>query len=379
MANASPTAIGAHDSGDEGVGFRTNGNAIASKNDFLECKLRLSRKGGKLCLALTLSLSILGLTLLVWLVMGVGLASKGWGAARPSRPKVRTALQGTKSADLHPLPADQHSQQGWRCPQGTAASDQPVDNQLFMDQKVTHHPNGLTFRTAVFEDNSFGARSAQFTRDKSTRIESGVWEADQDPYMQKAFDSDPNCEYPLFIDGGAAFGYYSLLAMSMHSCRKVHAFNPHPRFAYAMGLNLLDNAKAQRIDSSSACINKLALAKSKGSVKFNFGYGGGIGVGSTSQAVTVPMTDLDSFFDEYVPQGMRAILIKLDVEAQELEVMKGATKVLQGCRVKHWAIGIHRAHLLAPVKQILTQNGYTIDSAAALVNGQPNGEVFAHC
>jgi FkbM family methyltransferase len=303
--------------------------------------------------------------------MGVALASKGWGAPRLFQTKVRA--QGATQ------PADQHSPQGWRCPQGTAAADQPVDTQLLNDQKVAHHPNGLTFRTAVFEDNSFGASSAQFTREKSERIESGVWEADQDPYMRKAFNSDPNCEYPLFIDGGAAFGYYSLLAMRLHSCRKVHAFNPHPRFAFAMGLNLQDNTKAQRIDSSSACINKLALAKGKGSVQFNFGYGGGIGVGSHSNAVTVPMTDLDGFFDEYVPHGMRVILIKLDVESQELEVMKGATRVLQGCRVKHWAIGIHRDFLLEPVMQILKKSGYTIDSAAKMVAGQPNGEVFAHC
>jgi FkbM family methyltransferase len=364
MAAAAPQVVGGHSSGDEEVGLASGRPETVSYpgDDFLECKLRMSRGEGKLCLGLTLalSLSFLILVSLVWYGLAhVPLAPGGHPVHIPTADKV--------------------SPQGWHCPQGTLATDQPVDISLQNDKKVATHTNGLTFRTAVFTDNSQGPRSAEFAKDKIARIQRGVWEDDQDPYMTAAFNGDPNCEYPIFIDGGAAFGFYSLLAQRLQSCRKVHAFNPHPRFAFAMGLNLQDNDAGGRINSDSACINRKALAKANGNVQFNFGYGGGIGVGDKSKAVTVPMVNLDSFFDDNVPPDMRVIMVKLDVEGQELEVMKGATKLLKGCRVKHWAIGIHKDHLLDPVKEILLQSGYTIDRANKMVAGQPNGEVLAHC
>ena len=92
---------------------------------------------------------------------------------------------------------------------------------LSTDQFFALTPDGLSFRTAY--PLGLGGRDVK-------RLQSGVWESSMDPWIQQALQSDPRCERPLFVDAGAAFGYYSLRALQS-SCRVVHAFNPHPIFA----------------------------------------------------------------------------------------------------------------------------------------------------
>merc|ERR1712048_326658 len=107
----------------------------------------------------------------------------------------------------------------------------------------------------------------------------------------------------------------------------------------------------------------MALSTSKGSSHFNFGYSGGL-AGASATSVRVPVIDLDTFFAENIPKDMQVIAIKLDVEGAEFNVMKSATQVLKGCRVKHWAIGIHNHKFIKSISTILIDNGYTIDSTA---------------
>uniref|UniRef100_A0A7S4V5B2 Uncharacterized protein n=1 Tax=Alexandrium monilatum TaxID=311494 RepID=A0A7S4V5B2_9DINO len=138
------------------------------------------------------------------------------------------------------------------CAPGAAVADVPPSPGLDETTSSIEHPSGLTFRMSILEPGG-----PEDDSDKIGRIRRGTWEAAEDPHIQRILDSDPNCSYPVFVDGGAAFGYYSLLAAQKHPCREVQAFNPHPMFAYAMRLNLEDNARAHRIDPSRVCINRL--------------------------------------------------------------------------------------------------------------------------
>ena len=251
------------------------------------------------------------------------------------------------------------------CARGAALSEissDEFDNEAAYTE-VTRHPTGLTFRKHILDD------------DKIRRLESGVWEMEEQPYIEKAFNSDPNCTRALFIDGGAAFGYYSILASVRNPCREVQAFNPHPRFAEVMKLNVQDNVKSGVLTSPRICINKVALSSEEGMANIDFGYGEHI----SRANVPVSMTSLDAFVENNVPGDKKILLVKLDVEGQEANVMKGAAKLLRGCRVKFWSIGIHGAHLLKPVVDALEDNGYAITSAVAVVEGQPNGQVTAEC
>jgi len=250
------------------------------------------------------------------------------------------------------------------CAPGATLSDIPASAEA-ADTEVVHHPTGLTFRKHILKSN------------QPERILSGIWEKQDQVYMERAFKSDPNCTRPVFIDVGAAFGYYSLLAAVSKPCLQVQAFNPHPRFAEVMKLNVEDNIKSELLKSPNICINMAALSDTEGTTYMSFGYGGRIGHTRSSKTVKVPMTTLDAFVEKNVPRDTQILLVKLDVEGQEANVMKGAAKILQGCRVKFWTIGIHSNHLLQPVVDALKDNGYKITKASA--NGWPNGQVTAEC
>ena len=194
--------------------------------------------------------------------------------------------------------------------------------------------------------------------------------------MQRILESDPDCTRPIFVDGGAAFGYYSILAMRASRCRQVQAFNPRPKFAYAMRQNVEDSMYNLHLSTTNMCINRVALLSADSTMQMAYGYGGRIGK-SGSEAVQVPVTSLDNFFQDHIPAHKKVLMVKLDVEGQELNVMMGARKLLQGCRVKHWVIGIHTKKGAESIERVLKENGYTI--IATNDDQQPNGLVMASC
>merc|ERR1712232_581857 len=238
-------------------------------------------------------------------------------------------------------------------------------------------------------------RKILMDRNKVRRLHRGVWENSSDPIMRSIFQSDPHCEWPIFVDGGAAFGYYSIMALQEdrgNRCRQVHAFNPHAKFAASMRLNLEDNAERLGLDITSntkqrVCINQVALdAKTHDERKmFGFGYENGLGRGVEQMSVRV--ASLDSFFAQWIDSGQldldqekrKVLLVKFDIEAAELEALRGSQELLKNCRVKNWVIGIHDEDFVRPITELLVSNGYNISQAVAFVRGQPNGEVVASC
>lgn len=211
---------------------------------------------------------------------------------------------------------------------------------------------------------------------KKKRLQSGTWEACEDPWMRKAFASDPTCDRPVFMDVGMAFGYYSIRALQS-PCRHVHAFNPHPRFLDAAKSNVEDNLKAGSLVNSRICINQVAVSDHRGTVNFAFGYDKGITRNGLA-GVQVPMMSLDDYVASFIPNSTQILMVKLDVEGEEVRAMKGAAQLLKDCRVKYWAIGIHNPGYVKPIVGMLEQHGYTIEAAGACP-GQPNWEILAHC
>jgi len=235
------------------------------------------------------------------------------------------------------------------------------------------HPSGLTFRTYILDKRQHQAE----------RLKRGVWEASEQTFIVNAFKSDPNCTRPVFIDGGAAFGFYSLLAAFHSPCREVQAFNPHPLFAECMKQNIDDNVRSGVLRAPKICINQLALAGREGMTKIDFGYDAKVANMTNMSFIPVPvrMTSLDAWAEQHLPGDKQILLVKLDIEGKEVEALGGATKLLQGCRVKFWAIGIHypETRSLRSVVATLTKNGYRILSSSRNARGQPNGEVLAQC
>mmetsp|Transcript_82433 Transcript_82433/g.150886 ORF Transcript_82433/g.150886 Transcript_82433/m.150886 type:complete len:147 (+) Transcript_82433:33-473(+) len=146
-----------------------------------------------------------------------------------------------------------------------------------------------------------------------------------------------------------------------------------------MRLNIEDNLKSEKI-SDKVCINRWALSDHEGKAQFGFGMGGGMTGGYGGEPVEVNVTTLDAFFAQYIDPKKKVLLVKLDVQGEELKVLRGARELLKGCRVKNWVIGVHEGVSSHKVANILKRNGYQIVSLVRKSGPkQLDDEVVARC
>ena len=68
----------------------------------------------------------------------------------------------------------------------------------------------------------------------------------------------------------------------------------------------------------------------------------------------------------------------MDIEGSEVDALHGASKFLSGCRVKHWAIGVHQPEYHGIINDLLVKNGYRIEPPRD-IGSQPNEEILASC
>lgn len=144
----------------------------------------------------------------------------------------------------------------------------------------------------------------------------------------------------VFVDAGAAIGFFSLLASRLVGPQgSVVAFEPFPENAARLRKNAALN------DFANVEVNQAAVADAEGTAAFRFApgrwYGGSlcppIGSGENIDTISVSVTTLDNFF-----VGRREPdVIKIDVEGSELDVLMGAMNLLEDARPSllievHW-------------------------------------------
>jgi FkbM family methyltransferase len=156
----------------------------------------------------------------------------------------------------------------------------------------------------------------------------------------------------IFVDGGAAFGYYSILAHRAGAT--VHAFNPHPRFAQDMVENLDLNGV-----TTGVCLHRSALGEAPGHARLEYGTGAGLGTRGAHVAVTT--------LDLLAGQPM---VVKLDVEGYAGYVLRGATQLLAAHNTT-WFIAVHGGQERRDVVRLLA--GYTL----TILTRTPNELVMA--
>ncbi len=122
----------------------------------------------------------------------------------------------------------------------------------------------------------------------------------------------------LFVDVGANIGFFSLLAASRGA--EVIAFEPQTRCC----TELYTNAK---INGLQIDLRSIGLHSASGIVKLYIGSAGNLGSASLlsrgDELETVRVDTLDNQLSGRVPS-----LIKIDVEGAEIEVVRGARRVL---------------------------------------------------
>jgi len=160
-------------------------------------------------------------------------------------------------------------------------------------------------------------------------------------------------------DCGANNGFTGMLfARQVGPTGKVFGFEPSPVNLEAARKNIELNA-IQKFELVAT-----ALGATSGAVRFNPGFGNGsISRSSAEETITVPQTTLDDFF-----KTGRVDFLKIDVEGYELQVLRGATRLLR--QRPKLAIEIHVA-LLAQPSQELRELFSMLDLAAHDAHIQP--------
>ena len=128
-----------------------------------------------------------------------------------------------------------------------------------------------------------------------------------------------------FIDGGANYGYWSVLVSSApYGAHKAIAIEP----SSANFAKLANNA---RVNAGRFEVMKCAIGERRGTAYLTgtkheaFSIAGHASAGGEE----VPVIALDNLIDDGKVAGSGKFLIKLDVEGVEIEAIKGGTRLLQ--------------------------------------------------
>jgi FkbM family methyltransferase len=175
----------------------------------------------------------------------------------------------------------------------------------------------------------------------------GTYESDAVAFLEFTLRS-----VDVFVDVGAHAGYYTLMAARL--AKEVIAFEPNPSnykfLRFNIFLNRLDNVKA--VGAAVSDFNghaKLYVPKQGGrslTDRATLAYEG-------EDSVEVPVVTLDTFLEHIDSPSV----IKIDVEGDELNIIKGALKTIaKGVRLI--IVEIHSSDVKMPIIELLRNLGY---------------------
>jgi FkbM family methyltransferase len=167
-----------------------------------------------------------------------------------------------------------------------------------------------------------------------------------------------------FVDVGANYGFYSLLAAHWNPNLQVVAFEPVPQIFERLNRNIELNGLQQRI--RSYC---LALSDRSGPAKLyvprsesrDFESTATLAQGNWQQRKGSPSLDLEavSFGDFEKQHGSRLEIVKIDVEDHEANVLQGMQAAIQRDRPFIVCEILSRSHGNERTREIINALGYT--------------------
>lgn len=180
------------------------------------------------------------------------------------------------------------------------------------------------------------------------------------------------------FDVGGNIGYTaSILAFRVGSAGQVHAFEPHPQLSQ----ELAANAKLWTVPPHGyVTVHECALGAMTGTEWLNIPdrFEDNRGLASTSRiqgdgGLAIVVKTLDESLAHLTSVGV----MKLDVEGDELDVLRCGLSALQGGKVRDIVFEDH-GQMPTPTAELLLQNGYKVFSLRLVDTGPvltPAGQV----
>lgn len=171
-------------------------------------------------------------------------------------------------------------------------------------------------------------------------------------------------------DVGAHIGSFSIRALRDDRVKAVHAFEPDPDLGEVLRFNLA-------LNPGCSAVHPYALSGRSGTRSFFKGFPGNTGVASLSPRYQgmEPLRVCCRTVDELVAEGVPPpTLMKIDVEGEEAEVLRGARRLLKEHPPKALVVEAEcdrEGRLQEPVLEgILSEAGYRLERI-----GRPSGIV----
>ncbi len=160
------------------------------------------------------------------------------------------------------------------------------------------------------------------------------------------------------FDVGANYGYYTLLlSRAVGPGGRVYAFEPDPSSLRRLVRNIEVNKCANAVPVP------LAVGRSGGLVRFDSNrespWDSRVSTGEPSNAQVTPIVVAAATLDQFADfAGVIPRLVKIDVEGLEVDVVRGASRLLSVERPA-FLIEIHGASLAGELGEIFEKAGYT--------------------
>ena len=227
-------------------------------------------------------------------------------------------------------------------------------------------------------DNSIAVPRKWLTRHQIKRYKSNtlgiLHEPEEEGHFLEALDS--LTESGAYINIGAAWGYYSLLAKKTRPEIDVFAVEAHPKMCSRIMEGSMINGVTGISVFNSVVVGKAGL--DDGPMKIKFGYGASVRSANSpveEDSMVVKLVDLTRLL-ESVPNS--ELLVSMDVQGAEEGICRDlASDPSIGERISSIIVGTHGADIHESCKASLVEAGFsiTLDDTAPLE--QPDGIILA--
>jgi FkbM family methyltransferase len=179
---------------------------------------------------------------------------------------------------------------------------------------------------------------------------------------------------PVFVDVGAAMGYYCVLVKQLRPAARIFAVEALPRHVSALRATLALNGLAP----TDVTVMQVAVSPETGKASFvDQGYG--------SQLSSATVKRHDAVEIEVEARSLKAILaeigpvdlMKMDIQGAEREVLGAARGPLSAGAIAHAIVGTHGREIHESVRAILEQAKFSIDFDDPAPAMQPDGLIVA--